>query len=45
LWTLVPAARGILVTSGSEGPLLTLRGVLALYVPLLALLLLGQRGR
>jgi hypothetical protein len=45
LWTLVPAARGILVTRGSEGPLLTFRGVLALYMPLLAILLWGQRGR
>jgi hypothetical protein len=45
MWALIPAVRGILVTSGSEGPMLTLRGVLALYVPLLVLLLLSQRGR
>jgi hypothetical protein len=37
--------RGTLVASGSEGPMLTLRGVLALYVPLLVVLLWSQRGR
>jgi hypothetical protein len=45
MWAFVPAARGILVTSGSEGPVLTLKGVLALYVPLLLILLWQQRGR
>ena len=45
LWALVPAARGTLVTSGVEGPMLTLQGVLALYVPLLLILLWTQRGR
>jgi hypothetical protein len=45
LWALLPVARGTLVTSGSEGSLLTLRGVLAVYVPLLLILLWQQRGR
>jgi hypothetical protein len=45
LWALLPAARGSLVTSGTEGPVLTLQGVLALYVPLLLILLWYQRGR
>lgn len=45
LWALVPAARGALVTTGAEGPMLTLQGVLALYVPLLLILLWSQRGR
>ena len=45
MWAFVPAVRGTLVTSGSEGPMLTLRGVLALYVPLLVVLLWSQRGR
>lgn len=45
LWALVPAVRGTLVRSGTEGPMLTLQGVLALYVPLLLLLLWSQRGR
>jgi hypothetical protein len=45
LWNLVPAARGILVTSGSGGPMLTLEGVLAVYMPLLAALLFLQRRR
>jgi hypothetical protein len=45
LWNLVPAARGILVTSGSGGPMLTLEGVLAVYMPLLAGLLFLQRRR
>jgi hypothetical protein len=45
LWALIPAVRGTLVVSGSEGPVLTLRGVLAVYVPLLVLLLWSQRGR
>ena len=45
LWALVPAARGTLVINGSEGPVLTLYGVLALYVPLLLILLWNQRGR
>ena len=45
MWAFVPAMRGTLVTTGSEGPMLTLRGVLALYVPLLVVLLWSQRGR
>jgi hypothetical protein len=43
LWNLVPAARGILVTSGSGGPMLTLEGVLAVYIPVLAALFFLQR--
>lgn len=45
LWNLVPAARGILVTSGSGGPMLTLEGVLAVYIPVLAALLVLRRWR
>lgn len=45
LWAFLPAVRGTLVKSGSEGPILTLHGVLALYVPLLVILLWSQRGR
>ena len=45
LWAILPAARETLVISGSEGPMLTLYGVLALYVPLLLILLWQQRGR
>ena len=45
LWAILPAAQGTLVISGSEGPVLTLYGVLALYVPLLLILLWQQRGR
>ena len=45
MWNLVPAARGILVTSGAGGPMLTREGVLAVYVPLLVILLLLQRRR
>jgi hypothetical protein len=45
LWNLVPAARGTLVRSGSAGPMLTLQGVLVIYVPLLLVLLGLQRGR
>ena len=45
LWALIPAARGTLVASGSEGPVLTMYGVLALYVPLLVILYWQQRGR
>jgi hypothetical protein len=45
LWALVPAARGVLVTSGPGGPMLTREGVLAIYVPLLAVLLWLQRRR
>jgi hypothetical protein len=41
----VPAARGPLVRSAAEGPMLTLQGVLVLYVPLLLILFLSQRGR
>ena len=43
LWNLAPAARGILVTSGSGGPRLTLEGVLAVYIPVLAALFFLQR--
>jgi hypothetical protein len=45
LWSLVPAARGRLVTSGPGGPVLTFGGVLLIYVPLLLVLLGLQRGR
>jgi hypothetical protein len=45
MWAFVPVARGVLVASGSEGPVLTLKGVLALYMPLLLILLWQQRGR
>lgn len=45
LWTLLPPVRGTLVVSGSEGPVLTLQGVLVVYVFLLLILLWQQRGR
>lgn len=45
VWTLLLPARGTLVASGSDGSLLTLQGVLAVYVPLLVILLRQQRGR
>jgi len=45
MWALVPAARGTLVASGQEGPMLTLNGVLAVYIPLLVVLLWSQRRR
>jgi hypothetical protein len=45
LWALVPPVRGTLVASGPEGPILTLQGVFAVYVPLLLILLWQQRGR
>jgi hypothetical protein len=45
LWNLLPAVRGTLVVSGAEGPVLTLQGVLVLYIPLLLILLWLQRGR
>lgn len=45
LWTLLPPVRGTLVVSGSEGPVLTLPGVLVVYVFLLLILLWQQRGR
>jgi hypothetical protein len=45
LWALVPPVRGTLVSTGVEGPVLTLRGALAIYVPLLLVLLWHQRGR
>lgn len=45
LWNLVPAARRVLVISPPGGPMLTLEGVLAVYVPLLLVLLWLQRGR
>jgi hypothetical protein len=45
LWNLVPPARRILVVSPPGGPMLTLEGVLVVYVPLLLALLWFQRGR
>ena len=45
VWAALPFARGTLVTSGAEGPILTLKGVLALYIPLLLILVWHQRGR
>jgi hypothetical protein len=45
VWDLVPVARGTLATSGPGGPVLTLQGVLVLYVPLLAALFWSQRRR
>jgi hypothetical protein len=45
LWALVPPARGLLVVRAPDGPVLTLQGVLAVYVPLLLILLWRQRGR
>jgi hypothetical protein len=45
VWAMLPAARGTLVTSGAEGPVLTLKGVLALYIPVLLILLWYQRRR
>ena len=45
LWAIAPFVRGTLVRSGSEGPVLTLQGVLAVYIPLLLILLWQQRGR
>jgi hypothetical protein len=44
VWSFVPVGRGILATSGPAGPVLTLQGVLAVYVPLLLIVLwVGQR--
>ena len=44
VWSFVPVGRGILATSGPAGPVLTLQGVLAVYVPLLLMVLwVGQR--
>jgi len=45
LWALLPPARGTLVTSGPEGPVLTLQGVLVVYVSVLLILVWQQRGR
>ena len=45
MWAPVPAARGTLVASAQEGPMLTLNGVLAVYIPLLVVLLWSQRRR
>jgi hypothetical protein len=45
MWNLVPAARRVLVTSGPGGPMLTREGVLAVYIPLLVVLILLQRRR
>jgi hypothetical protein len=45
MWAFLPVARGTLAMSGPEGPVLTLQGVLAFYVPLLLALLWVQRGR
>jgi hypothetical protein len=44
VWALLPFARGTLVTSDLGGPVLTLTGVLAIYVPLLLVALrFGRR--
>jgi hypothetical protein len=44
VWSFVPVGRGILATTGPAGPVLTLQGVLAVYVPLLLMVLwVGQR--
>ncbi|HEY7142198.1 MAG TPA: hypothetical protein VIE44_19050 [Methylomirabilota bacterium] len=45
VWALLPFARGTLVMAGAGEPMLTLQGVLVLYVPVLLILLWGQRGR
>jgi len=45
VWVFLPFARGTLVASGSGGPILTLKGVLALYIPLLLIMVWQQRGR
>jgi hypothetical protein len=45
LWNLVPSARRVLVISPPAGPMLTLEGVLVVYVPLLLALLWLQRRR
>ena len=45
VWQLLPFARGTLVASANGNPVLTLQGVLAIYMPLLGLLLWQQRGR
>ena len=45
MWNLVPAARRVLVISPPGGPMLTLQGVLVVYVPLLLALLWLQRRR
>jgi hypothetical protein len=45
VWNLLPAARGVLVTSQPGGPVLTRVGVLAIYLPALVLLLVLQRRR
>ena len=44
VWQLLPFARGTLVVSDGGNPVLTLQGVLAVYVPLLAILFWNQRG-
>jgi hypothetical protein len=45
VWGLVPSARGMFVARGPGGPMLTLQGVLVIYVPVLLVLLSVQRGR
>jgi hypothetical protein len=45
VWQLLPFARGTLAVSVGGNPVLTLEGVLAVYMPLLALLFWSQRGR
>jgi hypothetical protein len=45
VWQLLPFARGTLAVSEGGNPMLTLEGVLAVYLPLLALLLWSQRVR
>jgi hypothetical protein len=44
VWAFLPFARGALVANGPAGPILTLMGVLVIYVPrLLIVLRLGRR--
>jgi hypothetical protein len=45
VWQFLPFARGALVTTQLGNPMLTLQGVLVVYMPLLALLFWQQRGR
>ena len=44
VWQLLPFTRGTLVVSSGGNPVLTLQGVLAVYIPVLALLYWEQRG-
>jgi hypothetical protein len=45
LWNLVPSVRRVLVISPPGGPMLTLEGVLVVYLPILLALLWLQRRR